>query len=508
MQRGKTKLLYFSALILAALALSACRQEVRFTNIPVPVVGDVGDDEAKSGLTTVFVAVPIRLSSVAARLDQAIPGELKRFVAWLDDIACFKRKTYVQCEGARTDLYLSRDGAVKITPAGNQLNLEIPFKYVLKARGLGPARTLTETKTGRLVAVAGLKVQLQRGLTAKAELARSIKWSRREIKVMNGAFRLADHADGRIRRLLRDMAQSLTAALQNAPIRASAKQVWDALHAPIKLHTEPNIWLSTKPERIADGGFASRNGQTVYQIAIGTRMRVVTTGVEPVSYFAAPMPRRGERFDGQQRSILRRTVAVKYDAFARALKAAWPAPIEMPGAMIRTPMRVHVNDVELFPSRDLLAVGLDLDVETPDRAFDLTGMAYLTARPVLELKKRILTLRDVKLAKPNVIAGIGAGTGKRLRLSAAPFVAGIKQSVKVDVARPLDNLLGVTNAMLNRDIGNDLWLHGRFETARAALVRPRRDGLQLDVDLVGELYISSGALQTKAATIEPATKTQ
>ena len=222
--------------------------------------------------------------------------------------------------------------------------------------------------------------------------------------------------------------------------------------------------------------------------------------MRPQSIYAKAMPRRGRPFDGQQRSTLRVPITVSYDGIAKALKNAWPSSIEMAGSIVAKPMRVTVNDAVLFPSQHLVALGLDLDVEPPARAFDLPGMAYLTALPVVDDKTRMLQLRNVRLAKSNAIPGIGAGTGQRLRLTALPFIDGFNRSVKVNVAQPLDDVFTATNAMLNQDIGAGLWLRGRFDALHVGSVHPGDKGFKLSVEMVGALFITTGAQQATAET--------
>ncbi len=498
MQRFKASAnrLSVMAVVLVLPLLSACRQEVRFTQIP-PLVTNETISAPK--LTSLFVPVPLNLEAFTGAAEQAIGRDLKRIVAWPNNAACYTAKKYRRCEGARSDLYLTRAGTITASLDAQRLHLKIPFNYVLKARGLGSARHLRETTKGKLQAVVGLNVVLGRGLSPSVAVLDQIVWSRQTLKVLSGAIAVNGFVSARIKRMLRPAIAVLSQELQNAPIRAAARKAWAALHTPIKLASGPDVWLSTSPRYITDGGFSRINGQSYYRIAIASQMKIVNSSFEPQSELLTPLPRFGKRADAWLPSTLQVQVNVKYEGLRRALKQAWPDPLEMPGGIVNKPMRVTVNKAELYPSNDLLALGLDLDVKTPDRAFDLTGKAYFTARPVFDPATAQLQLTDVTIAKTNAILGIGPGTGKRLRLSAAPFLTGVTNSVNVSVAAQVKRVFDATNAILNQNIGNGLWLKGRFDRFSIADVNPQRQGINLTVDLIGELSITQGAIPALSA---------
>ncbi len=494
------------AVILATPLVSACRQEVRFTQTPPFVTNETLSD---SKLSSMFVPVPLHLDEVVRQAEQVVPQSLKRIVAWPDNAACFMVKKYRRCEGARTDLYLTRDGAVKLSFEDNRLNLILAFNYVMKARGLGPARHLRATTSGKLQAVVGLDVALGRALAPSVAMSKKIVWSQPTLSVLSGEFDVSRHVSGRVKKLLRPVIAVLTQELQNTSLRAAVQKVWRVMHAPIKLGSGANVWLIAMPRFITDGGFTYINGRPFYRVAIASQMAIINSSFEPQSQLVKRLPRFGRLKTEVQNSIVQVQVNVEYDGLLQALKRTWPAPIEMDGGVSGKPMRVTVNEVELYPSNELLALGLDLDVKTPDRAFDLTGKAYLTAEPVFDATTSELRLANVTIAKTNAILGIGPGTGKRLRLSSAPFLTGIKQSVKLSVAAPLSQVFDATNALVNRDIGDGLWLHGRFDKLTMGTVHPQRAGLDLVVDLLGELAITQGtvpALSASAAPQKPSAK--
>gem|GEM_PF-6136825 len=487
---------------LAAGALAGCRQEVRFTKVPPAAHVEMASRAEPASFAepaSVYVGVPVQLARLRAQVDRAIPQTMKKLVDWLDDVACFKRRGVQQCVGARADLVLHRDGAVKLRAEGDRLQIEVPLRYDLRARGLRGARGIRDSSSGKLKAVVDLKVNLKAHLKPVATLSDKVQWSKADIAILKGKFDVARNASGKIRRLLHDGVLAFQEDLSKAPIAASALRVWKLLHRPLKLQSGPDVWLSSQPLQISDGGFLMERGRLLYRIAIAARLRIVR-GQAPDPIVYRPMP--GTPAAAQAiplRSIVRVPLAIGYGAAKEALRRAWPEVINVKATRSDNRMRINVRDSELYPSGQLVALGLNLDVATPGRAFDLTGKAYLTAQPVLNVKTGTFVMRQIKLAEAIVIPGVGAGTGQRFRLPAAPFVKGFSKVLRIDASRGLSDLLAKANLWFNQSLDDGLRLSGHFDALSAARVEPMSDGFRAELDLRGALLITAPAGQQQGA---------
>lgn len=504
MRRKKFFAAQLGLLAILSLALAGCRQEVRFTKVPPAAQKD---KVAKPTTTNIYVGIPVRLDRLAAEADRAIPQKLRKFVDWLDDAACTKRRGYPYCVGARADLILSRDGSIKIHAKGERLHIEVPLRYALKARGLRGARNIRESKTGKLKVVAELGVKLARNMRPVVTVSDHLNWSDSSIAVLNGRFEVARLASGRIKRLLSGAVAAFEEDMSNAPIAQSAARVWKILHKPVKLQSEPAVWFSAKPMQIADGGFVSHDGKLLYRLALRSRL-AIKRGLSPDLEFLKPMPRRIASGWRESGSTLRIPVEIDYSSAIEALKRAWAQPINVKAARKENNMTISVIDSEVYPSGKLVTLGLNLDVETPGRAFDLTGKAYMTAVPVIDAKTKMLEMRQIKMAEAIQIPGVGAATGRRFRLPAAPFTEEFSNSLRIDAAEQLDKLRKNASKWFDQLIGDGMRMSGRFDGMSIGQVVPLRNQFRADVDLTGEILITMPERQARNLADPVSTKTE
>lgn len=102
-----------------------------------------------------------------------------------------------------------------------------------------------------------------------------------------------------------------------------------------------------------------------------------------------------QRPAGVQLAIPLRVSYQGLDAHLQSLLAHIPLTF----STVRGPGRLSIDKLNIYPSGDLLAVGVHMSAAFPDRFFDTGGWLYLTARPILGADGKTLHLSQMDYSK-------------------------------------------------------------------------------------------------------------
>ncbi|MEL6373205.1 MAG: DUF4403 family protein [Pseudomonadota bacterium] len=478
-----------SGLVLCAtFALAGCKQEVRFTASPQAAPASAKAKSAKPRTTTVYAGIDLDGAGLRARVNEAVPQRIINIVEWVSRSACHGSGAKRVCESTRFDMLITRDGSMRLEPDGRSLRLIVPLRYAMKQKGLRSAAFLRREESGRLVATARLGANLRKDFNARLSLSETLKISKPVFKVNAGRINIAQRMAPRLRRMLGKAVAAVEADLNARPIEKTVASVWSFLRQPRKLEHVPGTpWLASAPVAVVSSGFGGTPGTIVFKVGIAAHM-ALAPGSEPDTPRSARRPRfAAPKSEHARATSLRMPVTVPYGGIGDAIKLAWRTPVDVAATGDAMPMRITVNEAAAFPSGDRIAVELDLDVRTNDRIFDLTGKAFVTARPVMLADHKTLGLSQVQLAPVIPIVGIGQATGQRLRLRAEPFARVFADVIRYDLTAHLATVLPRANRLIDGLEGEGLYAHGRFTRLRVPQVKPLREGFDVRVDVVGEV---------------------
>ncbi len=479
---------------LAAVGLGACKQEIQFTRIPLLGVVDAA---VKPNETSVFLSVPADLSRVVAAAEQAI-AEPVRARDLVEDIACDRRTgNSIDCNDAVVQLELTRNGAVELSADGHSLQVTLPFKYILTAKGQGWAAYLTAAKSGSVTASVLFDLTLSPGFRIEARMGRDIVWSERTLPVLKGKVAIARFADAKLKTLLKSVADPLREALAEQPIREASETAWQSLHEPIEVGRSPDLWLRALPERLMGAGFALEERELVYRVRIDARV-ALHRGSRPPALHQKPMPEplrevvRPASSTGEAstpgRTVLRLPIEISAKEFNKTVAGAFPASdvIETQAAPRSSPVKVKVGKVDVVPALDRLALRLQLDVVEPARLFGLTGKAYLVAKPVFDAASGIVEFSEISFPASASRSPQGP---PGLHIGEEPFASRFKMAARVGIGSAIGDVKTRINERIEQQLGKDVMLRGRFDDIQVINVEPVEGAFRLNVALSGVLSL-------------------
>ena len=487
--------------LLASFATTGCKQEGNLTR--VPGIATV-EREQRPAETTLFLAVPIDVAAVKSVAEAAIGERVAKWRTFMEDIACDKRKgPWTECNGAVVSMEMVRAGAIDVAVDGGRLQLVVPLKYEIAAKGHGWASYLTDEKTGQTSVRIPIDATIASGYRLDVRVAGEPVWSDKSISILKGKIILAQSGDAKLKADLKAASEPLRKALADQGLQASAERAWRALHTPLALMRSPDLWLKGEPQRVLGGGFAREGGDVVYRIGVSARVSV-HQGERPraATYRALPEPSR--QAEAQPRTRLLFPVDFSATALVLAIQAAFPANemIETKADNKAEPVKVKTRSIALHPSKDMIAIEMKLDVVEPRRMHGMIGTAYFMARPVMNAETGLLQLDDIGFPAPPP-KDAKAAKAEFVRIGEEPFAGRIAVAGQLAIGDQIKSLLPRINAAVEQRLDDTLELRGAFDALNILTVDPKRDAFRVTMELSGSLTLkvigpaaaSRGAMQ-------------
>lgn len=502
---SQTKSARLRRLLLATLlGLTGCNQEVHFTRDPFP--GPQADAETKLSPTMVFVGAPVDLIAARAQIDASLPEKVSTIVQLIDNAACGRRNGQADCNDARVDGEVERNGPVTldITPTG-RIELTVPLRYSWKARGLSWARDVTEASAGTFTVKLPYEVVWTTSYAADVRIKDDgIVWSEPSIKVLKGKLALPKLIEAKLRKSLNGSGELLRKAIVDTGMKETVAQGWAALHRPIELSGTPTLWLKSEPERVFPGGLSTVDGRTFLRFGIGGNFGIVG-GQRPSELIAKrlPEPQRPDKELVLQTS-LKLPVLVSLAPLKKAVASAFPKDemVETQADRQTPTLAVSVKNATVYPSRHHVVVDFAVDMARPRRWLGYTGRAQLLGRPVLRRDEGVVELKDLAFpAMSAKEAKDGKNAKQPLRIGQDPFARRFALIARMDVAKELQAGFDRANAITEMPAGDGLLMSGRFDKSGAATMETAKDGLLIQLPLEGELMLRADTLAAKAASV-------
>ena len=197
------------------------------------------------------------------------------------------------------------------------------------------------------------------------------------------------HMNGPIRDALKKALVDASGSIPCEPFRDELAKAWRNYSFPLNVEGMPTMFVNVDPTALSTSGLIVE-GDGVRLVA---RM-VANVVVEASKGSEAP---KGELpvnvpVDADQGHLsLSVPLKLPYGVItSAAMKAIGGKPQDIGGT------KVVVEDLEMYPSVDKIAVGIKFSADLPWRLFDAKGIVWVTARPVVEEDGKVVRLEGVE----------------------------------------------------------------------------------------------------------------
>ncbi len=183
-------------------------------------------------------------------------------------------------------------------------------------------------------------------------------------------------------------------AIDCEQFKHSVADHWKPIVVPVSMSGQ-NLFLNITPASVGFSGVEVTEAGLKYGIKAGITAEVKDAAIrtDPISLpplGKLPLPDRS----GISVAL---SATVPYATINNVLKAA-VAGKTFEASSQAGKVAVLIEDVDVYPSAEKLAVGLKFSARLPHRFLDTKGWVYLTARPVVDLEGTAVQLRELRYA--------------------------------------------------------------------------------------------------------------
>lgn len=237
------------------------------------------------------------------------------------------------------------------------------------------------------------------------------------------------------------MRDQLVGAIDCAKVKAEVAKLFMAQTFPIALPDNGNVYVNVEPVSLGFSGVEATDSALELALLVTAKIAVATaaaaTGPKPL-----PELKRVPLTAGKI------SLAVPLRASYDRLNAAIAPAVKDKSFATDAPagkITVKVQEAEVYPSKDKVAVRVKFVAETPGSWFDTKGTAYLAAKPVVENDGTVIALTDLQFSRVldsaawNAVSAvfekdIRAAIGKAARVDLAGPIAQAKAALATQLA--------------------------------------------------------------------------
>lgn len=300
-------------------------------------------------------------------------------------------------------IVISRSQPVQITSVSQQalrLSTRMSFKGELGFNG-GLAR-ITGTDSMPVDGDVTLSAQLQLDInndwtpTAKVHFETPHWNSPPSIKALGTSITFQKKANEAILRAAEKVPQKIQAAVEKFNLKDKVARAWKVYQFPLASNALQDQAVATLiPKDVYFSGIHYQPERLQFAVKLGMFASVNIGKTLPFAAAALPNIKTLKR---TPKFMLTVPVISEYFTLQSMLiKALGDSPID-----IDTPngvARVAVRQVNLFPTKQGLAIGVNFKADVPHRLFDISGEIFLIAKPELDRKRQRIRLRQVHIYK-------------------------------------------------------------------------------------------------------------
>jgi hypothetical protein len=191
-----------------------------------------------------------------------------------------------------------------------------------------------------------------------------------------------------------DIQRAAEGILTCATVRGKIEEQWRPFSIKIARPGQNSLFLNIEPRTAGFSGFVAEENEIKMVVRIGAKTVLSPSEIAKTSASLPPL----DSASADRGSLdLNLQVVAPYEllrgAIATSLKGkTFKSDIVGPAAEVR------IDDVDIYPSNGLLALGLKISAKTPGKWFNTTGWVYLSGKPAPLQGGKAITMEDIRFA--------------------------------------------------------------------------------------------------------------
>jgi hypothetical protein len=343
------------------------------------------------------------------------------------DLSALGRTIFRGCLDIDWDLAAGRNGSIEVGRAGDGIAISIPVQF---SGGAGPNGAIADALSIHRKASSGSFVANVSGQVALDEKfcpriinpAASFAWG--DAAAIEAVCRncldlpfglgfcigpwnlpVGNLLTPHIQAALNAQIADINSKIPCEPVQNALGKVWQKQSIALPAQKGmPPMFLNVTPRALASPGIIAEDAGVRLLARLDADIAASTQKGETGS--AGPLPKNTPIADPAGMLSVALPLSADYPAINKVVNDQLKAQLAKKPIVVDTAagaVKVDVDEVEIYPSGDRLAVGAKFKASIPGRIFDAKGTVWLTTLPTPAADGRSITLADIKLVRRQMI---------------------------------------------------------------------------------------------------------
>lgn len=407
-------------------------------------------------VSNISISAKIDISAIQNVLDSKLLSSPYSLQTVVND--CYKIRFIFKKSGdCDIDAEFKKSGSLSLTGEGDIIKASLPghIRVTGEVKGIGIKETAHADVTGFLSIKPVITPDWQLTLNPESHL----EWnSHPKVKIFNLiSLDVPDSLMNVANSFIEKQSQEVREDLNKTTILDKSKfsHIWEESFKPIKISSNPDAWLRLGPQQVNYSGVSFSNNSLTAVFNIKGSTEVFASQPDSLPATSLPQLSIGENQDSGIN--LHIPLTIPYSNIEKNLNSVLSKYIGSFKYLGNALFNVRIKNTQVYPSGDLLVIGIDYVIHTPFKKQESNGRIFVTGRPLVDNEKKEIGLTDISVISKS---------GGYLRLLDSMLKAGvdniIHNQLRVTYKDDYDNLINQLDKSLNFTIFDGLSIHGKI----------------------------------------------
>lgn len=341
------------------------------------------------------------------------------------------------CQDVDYSIHVARSGAITVGkgPGGNKARITMPVHFSGQVGFTGAlAKAIALDKKnfdGDFLAFVDVAADMGEDWCPIITATLGYDWQNRaRIEILPSVnVDVANKVGPEIDKQLNKMRDEMVKAIDCAKVKDEVAKLWAPQAIPIAIPDNGTMYVNVEPVSIGFSGVESTATALEFAVMMAAKVAVATSAL-PTAVKSLPPLTRVPLAAGKI------TFAVPLRASYERLNTAIAQAVKDKTFSADTPagnVTVKVEEAEIYPSNDKVAVRVKFKAQTPGSWLDTNGSVYLAGKPVVENDGTVIALTDLQFAR-----ALDSAVWSALSVVFEQNIRGaIEKAARVDLGAPI-----------------------------------------------------------------------
>ena len=431
--------------------------------------------QIKPTQSVIAISTKINLAAVQSDVESTLPNSPIEIPRKTKDHC---KRIYVSMLGVKITKFLDceywggleKKGAFSLSGNGDSLTASVPIHIWASGKIVG----LQESTDANVTAFLSAKPTLASNWELKLNHDASFRWdSRPEIKIFDTfPIDIQGVLTGPMNDLLQKQINGIASQIEGTQFHDRVAAIWEGSFKPINLSKEANIWLRLGMQEAKFSGLTIIDNILTANVEASASTEIFI-GAEPSPLPANALPdlKSGDTTGAGFHIAL--PVSISYTTLKDQLNLELKKVLETPYLNAL----VSINNIEVYPSGDVLAIQIDLI----NKLFDTGGTVFLSGAPTVNDETKEFTLENISF--------ISQSNNEFINIINSVLRSTLGGLIKYSYKKQYDDLFAEINTKINHDFGNGIMSKGALTSGKLLAISLDKEMAVIQTDVAGKIEI-------------------